>query len=369
MNLVLIPLALMSALPSPMPTEFTYSFPLGSEISLRDFPVQHQDLVNAITEIDPLILGTTTVSVNQDNVDYNFNISITNDGVIMDPLVGELPFISSFGVNATHQFVSLFNPTLAAMDLDQFGLIINDAYFGFESGFTIPAMGEIRITLVDEVSTTDLIGNDLRLLTLFPIRHLYLRQGSTFSIIDRIDISDSMAVNHQTLPTNNHIFQRRSSVIAPEGSYTSSSWTGMPNDEEMLPHTLFQPIITPLIQAKAWAHYVMFGAGMFAAGRVEEAFRALEVEYQYMDARSQAMLFEQPNTSFQGINERDRLDVSTFREAIGRYNYLAARVPGATGLINPNPSPFPVVTLLVIGLTLIGLFSVFAYVKSRYQKV
>jgi hypothetical protein len=88
-----------------------------------------------------------------------------------------------------------------------------------------------------------------------------------------------------------------------------------------------------------------------------------------MDARSQAILFDEPNTSFEGINERDRLDISTFREAVGRYNYLAARVPGANGLINPNPSPFPINTLILISLGLVGLFALFAIIKSRYQRV
>jgi hypothetical protein len=108
---------------------------------------------------------------------------------------------------------------------------------------------------------------------------------------------------------------------------------------------------------------------MFAAGRVEEAFLALETEYQLMDYRSQNILFEEPNTTFQGINERNRMDTSTFREAVGRYIYLAARVPGATGLINPNPSPFTINILILISLGLVSIFTILAFIKSRYKSV
>jgi hypothetical protein len=88
-----------------------------------------------------------------------------------------------------------------------------------------------------------------------------------------------------------------------------------------------------------------------------------------MNEVSQLLLFSEPNTEISGINERGNFDRSTFREAVGRYNYLAARVPGATGLINPNPTPFPVVTVFTIGGALVGLFAIYALIKSRYQRV
>jgi hypothetical protein len=213
----------------------------------------------------------------------------------------------------------------------------------------------------------DVIGDD-GLVTLFPVRHIFLKEASSLLSTDHIEISEIMQVLNQDADISTHAFQRIPSITDPEASYTSSSWVAVPNEVDVPSHALFQPTVTPLIQAKAWAHYVMFGAGMNAAGRVEEAFRALEKEYQFMDARSQSILFEQPNTSFQGINERNREDTSTFREAVGRYNYLAARVPGATGIINPNPSPFPINTLILISLGLVGLFALFAMIKSRYQR-
>lgn len=369
MHIWMLPLVLLSTLQNPIQTEFDLIYPLGTEVPLHDFPFQHQAIDQAIDQIDPMMLGTTSISVDHETIEYTFTVTMTNDGVIIDPLVGQKPFISSFGVNDTHHFVSLFNPTLSSLSLDDYGLVINDTFYGFENGLSIPSMAEKRIVLIEGVAEVELIGEDDPLVTFFPIRHLYLRQASTFLYIDRVEITEVMQVLNQDAEISTHAFQRIPYVTDPEESYTSSSWVAIANEVDVPSHALFQPTITPLIQAKAWAHYVMFGAGMFAAGRVEEAFRALEKEYQFMDPRSQAILFELPNTSFEGINERDRLDISTFREAVGRYNYLAARVPGANGLINPNPSPFPIDTLILISLGLVGLFALFAIIKSRYQRV
>jgi hypothetical protein len=128
-------------------------------------------------------------------------------------------------------------------------------------------------------------------------------------------------------------------------------------------------MVTPLEQAKAWATYVMFGAGMFAAGRVEEAFRALETEYQLMDYRSQNILFEEPNTTFQGINESNRLDNSTFREAVGRYNYLAVRVPGAEGLNTASNYVFSWLAILYLLLAVSGFTFLINLIKSRKNEI
>ncbi len=367
MQVWMLPLVLLSTLQNPIQTEFDLMYPLGTEIPLSDFPFQDQALVQAIDQIDPFMLLTTSISINHDTIDYSFKVTFTNEGVIVGPLVGEKPFISSFGVNDTHRFVSLFNPTLSPLSLDNYQLVINDTDYAFDIVLSIPSMAEKRIPLVDGVSTINVIGDD-GVVVLFPVQQISLKEASLLAI-DHIEITEVMQVFNQDADISTHAFQRLPNVTNPETTYTSSSWVATPNEVDVPSHALFQPTVTPLIQAKAWAHYVMFGAGMNAAGRVEEAFRALEKEYQFMDPRSQAILFDEPNTSFQGINERDRLDTSTFREAVGRYNYLAARVPGANGLINPNPSPFPINTLILISLGLVGLFALFAIIKSRYQRV
>lgn len=369
MQLLFIPLMMMSILSAPLQTDYQLTYPLGMPMQPYDFPFQSDALDQALEQIDPLIIGATTFSIDEDGVTYTFTIQYTNDGVRIDPYVGQKPFISSFGVNDTHHFVSLFNPTLEPLDLDNYGFVVNDTYYGFTTGLTVPSMQEKRIALIEGMAEIGAMEEDDPIVTQFPIRHLYLREASTFLFIDHIDIEETMQVINEVVSVDTHAFKRTPYLTFPEERYTFSSWYAIPNEEEVPVHVFPQPNVTPLMQAKAWAHYVMFGAGMNAAGRVEEAFRALEAEYNVMDYRSQGLLFEVPNTSFQGINERGRLDTSTFREAVGRYNYLAARVPGATGLINPNPSPFPINTLILISLGFVGLFGIFAFIKSRYQRM
>ena len=369
MKLLWLPLVVLTNVQAPLQTEFTFNYALGTDIPLYVAPFENAALDQAIQNIDPFILGQTQIGVLEENIEYTFTINITNEGAILDPLVGLKPFISSFAVNETQSFVRLFNPTLETLSLDNYGFVINDTYYGFKIGATLDAMTERSINLVDGIATIDLIDLEDPILTLFPIRHIYLREASTFLFIDKVDITDTIQTRNINAPIDTHAFQRLNTVTEPEETFEGDSWLAYPNEAVIQTHALWVPNVTPLIQAKAWAHYVMFGTGMNAAGRVEEAFRALETEYNFMDYRSQALLFEEPNTSFQGINERGRLDTSTFREAVGRYNYLAARVPGATGLINPNPSPFPINTLILIFLGLVGLFSIFAFIKSRYQRV
>jgi len=360
---------MLTTISTPLQTDFRLTYPLGMTMQPYDFPFQSEALDQALDQIDSLTIGAISFSVEEAGVTYTFTIQYTNEGVRIDPYVGQKPFISSFGVNDTHHFISLFNPTLEPLDLNNYGFVVNDTFYDFESGLTIPALSEKRINLIEGMSQIGSMGEDDPLVTTFPIRHIYLREASTFLWIDQIAITETMQVINEVVSINTHAFKRTPYIIFPEENYTFSSWYAIANEEAVPVHVFPEPNVTPLMQAKAWAHFVMFGAGMNAAGRVEEAFQALETEYQFMDYRSQGLLFEEPNTSFQGINERGRLDTSTFREAVGRYNYLAARVPGATGLINPNPSPFPINTLILISLGLVGLFGIFAFIKSRYQRV
>ena len=369
MQLLCLPLMILSTLSAPLQTDYLLTYPLGMAMPHYDFPFQSEALDDALNQIDPFTIGSTSFEIEEDGVTYTFTIQYTNAGVRIDPYVGQKPFISSFGVNDTHHFISLFNPTLEPLDLNNYGFVVNDTFYDFESGLTIPALSEKRINLIEGMAQIGSMGEDDPLVTTFPIRHIYLREASTFLWIDQIAINETMQVINEVVSIDTHAFKRTPYIIFPEESYTFSSWYAIANEEVVPVHIFPEPTVTPLMQAKAWAHDVMFCAGMNAAGRVEEAFEALETEYNFMDYRSQGLLFEEPSTSFQGINERGRLDTSTFREAVGRYNYLAARVPGATGLINPNPSPFPVNTLILISLGLVGLFAIFAFIKSRYQRV
>jgi hypothetical protein len=288
----------------------------------------------------------------------------------VNPLVGYDAYISSFAFNDTQAFVELFNPTLSTLSLDDYRFNINDTNYFFLEGLSLLPLSAIRVPVMEGVAVPGRISASDPIIVVMPVTKLWLlKRVDSFALFDTIPLTTSIETRYGSKALATHVFQRHPRTLTPAYTYDPNEWIAYDTDETLLPFALAQPTVTPLEQAKAWATYVMFGAGMNAAGRVEEAFRELEAEYESMDDRSQAILFEEPNTRFQGINERNRLDTSTFREAVGRYNYLAARVPGATGLINPNPSPFPVTTFIFISLGLVGLFAIFAFIKSRYQRV
>jgi hypothetical protein len=84
-----------------------------------------------------------------------------------------------------------------------------------------------------------------------------------------------------------------------------------------------------------------------------------------MHPLSQALIFDQPNTKISGLNESSQEDTSTFREAVGRYNYLAARVENAQGLTSPSTQTFNVSTIIVPSLAVGSLILFFLFLKQR----
>lgn len=352
----------------PAPTDvFSISMRLGETLDVRKFPSQTLEVETWLATIDPFVIGQHTQAFTFDDVTVHYELEISlKDTWIETPLASH-PFIASFQIG-NPGFVELYNPTMDDLPLNAYALILDDTSYLFDSAWILPAHASVQIPMQVGIPEVGFIDETKPIIVskLPTIMHLW--EAERFLYIDSIALTEMMMTRFGTVLLPDHIFYRESFIISPETTYTASSWYALDASITWQSFTPL-PLLTPLLQAKAWAKDVMFGAGMFAAGRVEEAFRALEREYRFMNVVSQLLLFEEPNTQITGINERGNLDRSTFREAVGRYNYLAARVPGATGLINPNPSPFPVITLLIIGGSLVGLFAVFAYVKSRYQKL
>jgi hypothetical protein len=351
------------------PTVETHTFGLQETIDEGLFD-DHPGLRSFINTINTSVLGEVSYTYTHENIDKTLIFKVSNTSTLVNPLVGYDAYISSFSFNDTQSFVELFNPTLGTLSLDDYRFNINDTNYFFLEGLSLLPLSAIRVPVIEGVAVPGTISSVDPIIIVTPVTRLWLlKRVDTFALFDTIPLTPTIETRYGSKALASHVFQRHPRTLTPAYTYDPNEWIAYDTNETLLPFALAQPTVTPLEQAKAWATYVMFGAGMNAAGRVEEAFRELEAEYESMDDRSQAILFEEPNTSFQGINERNRLDTSTFREAVGRYNYLAARVPGATGLINPNPSPFPVNTLIFISLGLVGLFAIFAFIKSRYQRV
>jgi hypothetical protein len=294
---------------------------------------------------------------------------VSNTATLVNPPVGYDAYISSFAFNDTKAFVELFNPTLVSLSLDDYRLVINDTNYFFQEGLTLLPTSSIRVPVVEGVAAPGSISSVDPIIMVTPVTRLWLlKRVDTFALFDTIPIANTMETRYGSKDLTTHVFQRHPQTLAPAYTYDSNEWIAYDADTTLDPFALAQPMVTPLEQAKAWATYVMFGAGMFAAGRVEEAFRELEAELNAMDESSKELIFSQPQTTITGINENNRADRSTFREAVGRFNYLAARVPGAEGFNTTPNNDFSWFTVFYGLVAVLGFASLTIIFYQRKQR-
>jgi hypothetical protein len=320
--------------------------------------------------IDTSVLSQQEIVINYLDSDFSFNIHITMEGSLVKPLLGIEPFISQLSLNSSNSYLDIFNPTLENLTLASYAILINEMPFTFHSSLKLAPLSSQRIMFIPSAISNNAIDESfqIRLLSTSIISKITWLNVSNPIIKDQIEVYSHIPTQYGSLPISDWRFIRSNKITGPEPTYQPNSWVARPHGTIETPYQLMSPVVTPLQQATAWATYVMYGAGMFALGRVEEAFEALQSEYRFMDVMSQSLLFSQPETPITGINEQGKLDRSTFREAIGRYNYLAARVPGATGLSMPPADTFPWLSVLYASLLVMGFVGVIVVLKTAKRR-
>ena len=350
------------------PTVETHTFGLQETIDEGLFD-DHPGLRSFINSINTNLLGEVSYTYTHEGSEKTLVFKVSNTSTLVNPLVGYDAYISSFSFNDTQSFVELFNPTLGTLSLDDYRFNINDTNYFFLEGLSLLPLSAIRVPVIEGVAVPGTISSVDPIIIVTPVTRLWLlKRVDTFALFDTIPIATTMETRYGNQDLSTHVFQRHRKTLAPAYTYDPNEWIALDADNPLAPFTLAEPTVTPLEQAKAWATYVMFGAGMLAAGRVEEAFRAIEAEYDAMALLSKQLMFSQPNTTITGINENNQQDRSTFREAVGRYNYLAARVPGAVGLTMPPSTDFPWLTILYGLLAVAGFASFALFIKQRKQR-
>jgi hypothetical protein len=362
-------IALVSFLPVfATPVVQTYTFGLNETIDETLFD-HNLGLRSFIPMINTSVLGETSYTYTHEDIEKTLIFKVSNSATLVNPLIGYDAYISSFAFNDTQAFVELFNPTLVTLSLDDYRLVINDTNYFFQEGLTLLPTSSIRVPVVEGVAVPGSISSVDPIIMFTPVTRLWLlKRVDTFALFDSIPITNTMETRYGSKDLTTHVFQRHPRTLAPAYTYDSNEWIAYDADTTLAPFALAEPMVTPLEQAKAWATYVMFGAGMFAAGRVEEAFRELEAEYYAMDESSKELFFSQPHTTITGINENNRTDHSTFREAVGRYNYLAARVSGAVGLNTSPNNDFFGLTFFYWFLVVLGFTSLTIIIYQRKQR-
>jgi hypothetical protein len=160
---------------------------------------------------------------------------------------------------------------------------------------------------------------------------------------------DSLILGHQTITVT---YESAQTEFAIDVSNEASVIAGTLTNEQ---------------QATSYAVYIMYGIGMNAASDYFNVFYELQDEYGFMDPQSKAYFLENRSHEISGINESGRLVTNTFNDAIGRYNYLAAKTGHAGLTADTTPSWLNADTLVPIFVfgAIIVAAGVFYFIARR----
>lgn len=367
-NIIPIFLSLLT-LQTPTQVNVDYTYALGMVPNIETFPFQSEALAQQLNLINPLQLGTQTFSVDENDETYTFSLTYTNEGAIIQPLVGFRPFLSKVALNDTHAFIEIFNPTANDIHLDTYGLILNQTAYNFNEGLLLTSMTAVTLDVIEGVAQPGTIGPDDPIIVTWPVDEVKFWDGTTHLIIDRLPITTMIETAYGEASLSDHVFARLDTMATPPFEYEPFTWFPRLNEETFVGHELYTPYVTPLMQAKAWGHHVMFGVGMNNKNREVEAYEAIAEELWLMDPASLAAIYANPTASFQGINEQGRLTTATVTQAVKRYNRLSTYLPGAGSLVDPMPSDNTLPIVLSLAFLTVGLLGVVGLMRYRKKVV
>ena len=298
-------------------------------------------------------LGLQTIQVIQSPYSVSFEVYVTN-ALVRNTISNTDDLIISEIVNLSgnNYGVELFNNTLSTINLSDYALVLSK-----ETDETInialpnhPIVNGQTFTIRQESATNSFL----------------LESNITSSLLDftnttsisLVHIENTNPIDSYTFSEEHQISRRHYKVNQPSVTYKSSEWIDTRlNPDDFGVHLVSQDIITIENQAKAFGRYVMFGAGMNAGGRVQEAFTQLKNEFELMSKASQDYFVTNKSTTIQGYNESGKFVTTTFREAYGRISYIASRsgntsfIPGNTfNLSCDSIAPYVLIGIVVLTL-------------------
>lgn len=322
-----------------------------------------------LSDFDANNLGEQTIIVSYHTYITSFDVFVTNENVVNTIGVANDVFISEvINLGEDEYGLELYNNTPNDIDLSNYKIVINLEKSSpidiFLSGsilknktYTIASSLSIDINLQNANTQTSLLDfNQATSIELVKNENNTIDQFSftTSSWFQESDYENNVAVRH---------YRNQE----PEAQFNGKSWYKTGNDTSNFnQHHIVKDIVTFENQAKAFARFVMFGAGMFAAGRVSEAFNALKTEYDLMSEGAKQFFINNKDTTVQGINESNKLVSITFREAHARIAVLASR-SGNTSFI---PSSFSfnfsgVAPYLIIGVAVVSIGGYFLFIAKK----
>ena len=310
-------------------------------------------------------LGTQSIQVISHSYSTSFDVYVTNERVrntmssTSDLIISEIVNLgdSNYGVE-------LFNNTQTTINLLDYKLVLKkDSDENFE--LTLPNTlieNNHTFTISNESGTNAyLVDSDFKTpsLNFLDTKSISLVKMADSITIDQYNFTDSVDVN-----------RRHYKTYQPNSTFDVTEWIDTQLDvSDFGTHEISLETSTVENQAKAFGRYVMFGAGMNAGGRVQEAFTQLKNEFDFMTKASQDYFVDNKDTTIQGYNESGKFVTSTFREAHGRISYIASRsgntsfIPGSTSFFFSFDSIAPY-TLIGIVVLALGGYLIFR-IKSK----
>ncbi|MGE4342557.1 MAG: bacterial Ig-like domain-containing protein [Bacilli bacterium] len=282
-----------------------------------------------ISGYDGANLGVQTITLNKGMFSTSFEVYVTNDLVRNTPITSSELMISEFAyLNEGDIGIEIYNPTSSLVSLEDYALVINYD----DSDDTLISLADFDIASKEAFTISNFASSSHLYDSASIMVVLELEGATSISLLKDDTLSDHIEIvphaswfnsTEGTMPGN--VIRRHYKTVGPNPVFTAKEWifaAESTNDYGL--HFISDAITSIAEQAKAFARYVMYGAGMFAAGRVEEAFLALKKEYTLMSNEAKQYFIDNKDIKVEGINEEGKRDTATFREAQGRISVLAS---------------------------------------------
>ena len=312
---------------------------------------------------NPNDLGIQAIQVTNGSYISSFDVFVTNENVrntivsTSDLFISEIVFLdnNNFGLE-------LYNNTNTQTDLSNYFLTLNypehdpvqialpTETLDVQDAYTISS----PLATLDDLVVANYKSGEL---DFTDIMNVTLTKETNSLIVDNFEFIPDLSWFNPPSEFINSVVRKHYRNNQPSSTFDSQGWYITSTDtSDFGSHSVIEDIMSVEDQAKAFARYVMFGAGMFAAGRVNEAYQALKSEFELMSGASKAYFINNKNVTVQGYNETNKFVTVTFREAQGRISVLASRsgnvsfVPSTNtfNLSFDNLAPYLLIGLVVL---------------------
>lgn len=329
-----------------------------------------------VTEHDPLNLGEQVVYINYENFSTSFTVFVTNENVKTSLVTTSDLFISEFiYLDENNVGIELYNSTTSSINLNDYKIKVT--YNGDFPPLVID-LTDVNIPSKITFTVASNLANEENLQASQLFVDIDLANAVNLTLVKNDKVVDTIVFHGETGWFNIYdslfagVMRRHYKVFNPNTTFITNEWISTKQDTSNFNmHEVSSVVISIEEQAKAFARYVMFGAGMNAAGRVEEAYTSLKSEYSFMSNESKQYFIENKNVKVEGINEANKRVSVTFSEAHGRIAVLASKTGNTTFIPANKGFSFSLGRygdLLIIGVILTISLSGYFLFRTKFKK-